>query len=134
MNPNRFKLDKRTGCMAIWDTEHPNYNPEYPGCHHDLPEIVWYEHGQPQEGGGWEFSELQTERIESIHRILLGEFPNIESLANLFSDIYAERVSDGREMSQLRSGFSQVQREVKRLADEVCAKIPSVAKDGGSGG
>jgi hypothetical protein len=41
----RFILDIRCGCAAVRDTEHPRYDKDYPGLHHDTCDVVEYKHG-----------------------------------------------------------------------------------------
>jgi hypothetical protein len=42
---DRYFLDKRVGCAAVRDRQHPNYDETYPGLHHYTPDVVEYRHG-----------------------------------------------------------------------------------------
>jgi hypothetical protein len=42
---DRYFLDKRVGCAAVRDRQHPNYDETYPGLHQDTPDVVEYRHG-----------------------------------------------------------------------------------------
>jgi len=48
----RYFVDERAGCAAVRDREHPKYNKDYPGLHHDTPDVIEYKHGSV-EGGKW---------------------------------------------------------------------------------
>lgn len=43
---DRFTLEERSGIIAIYDTEHPDYQ-DTPGCHADYPWVVAHWNGSP---------------------------------------------------------------------------------------
>jgi len=42
----RYFVDRRIGCIAVRDSEHPQYDPDYPGLHSDTVDVVEYWHGK----------------------------------------------------------------------------------------
>ena len=38
----RYFVDERSGCVAVRDRKHPEYDPEYPGLHPDMPDVVLF--------------------------------------------------------------------------------------------
>lgn len=42
----RFFLDERVGCIAIRDTQHPDYDVEHQGLDSELPDVVEFEMGK----------------------------------------------------------------------------------------
>lgn len=49
-NKERYFVDLRSGCGAIRDRFHPNYDPEYPGLHQDTIDVIEYIHGLQGDG------------------------------------------------------------------------------------
>ena len=41
----RFFVDLRSGCGAVRDRLHPNFEPDYQGLHNDTCDVVKYRHG-----------------------------------------------------------------------------------------
>lgn len=69
----RYFIDKRAGCAAVRDREHPKYDKDYQGLHQDTPDVVVYAHGfQNHEKKCWDmrpehmnYLELECERLNS---------------------------------------------------------------------
>lgn len=69
----RFFLDKRAGCAAIRDRQHPKYNEDYQGLHNDTCDVVEYKHGfQNHEKGCWDMSPEDIEYLENYCASLNG--------------------------------------------------------------
>ena len=51
----RYFLDIRSGCAAVRDSKHPNYDNDYPGLHHDTIDVIEYRHGY-QSKYGWQMN------------------------------------------------------------------------------
>lgn len=51
---DRYYIDERIGCIAIIDTQSPDYDPERRGVEEGTNGCVWYEHGFHTQIGGWE--------------------------------------------------------------------------------
>lgn len=63
----RYFVDIRSGCGAVRDRQHPDYNESYPGLHSDTPDVVLYKHGlKNTEFGGWEMSEEDIKELEEL--------------------------------------------------------------------
>ena len=74
MASERYFIDKRIGCIAIVDREHPDYDPSHPGIEPGTCGVVWYEHGlcvqdkcptcHRDRSGGWALAKGAIERAE----------------------------------------------------------------------
>lgn len=60
----RFFVDERIGCIAIRDTEHPRYDADYPGLHHDTCDVVWFRLGY-KDDSGWHIHESDRKTAEA---------------------------------------------------------------------
>ncbi len=69
----RFFLDKRAGCAAIRDRQHPKYNEDYQGLHNDTPDVVEYIHGfQNHDEKCWDMKPEDIEYLENYCASLNG--------------------------------------------------------------
>ena len=68
----RFFVDLRSGCGAVRDRLHLNFNPDYPGLHNDTIDVVEYRHGfQNSETNSWDMYkediDFLNERCDSLN-------------------------------------------------------------------
>ncbi|AUR90730.1 coil containing protein [Vibrio phage 1.149.O._10N.286.55.A12] len=59
----RYILDERVGCAAVIDTNHPEYDPDYPGLHSDTGGVVLYESFTNQSKMNISESEIEAARL-----------------------------------------------------------------------
>jgi len=62
----RYFLDIRSGCAAVRDTKHVDYDKDYPGLHHDTCDVVEYRHGFQSEDNGWEMKQSDIDELRAI--------------------------------------------------------------------
>ena len=60
----RFFVDKRVGCIAIRDTQHPEFDVEHQGLNSELPDVVKFEMGTLV-NNKWVVSEKRIEHFKS---------------------------------------------------------------------
>ena len=60
----RFFVDERVGCIAIRDTQHPEFDIEHQGLDSELPDVVKFEMGTLI-NNEWVVSEEMTEKFKS---------------------------------------------------------------------
>lgn len=60
----RFFVDERVGCIAIRDTQHPEFDIEHQGLDSELPDVVKFEMGTLI-NNEWVVSEEVTEKFKS---------------------------------------------------------------------
>ncbi len=60
----RFFVDERVGCIAIRDTQHPEFDVEHQGLDSELPDVVKFEMGTLI-NNEWVVSEEIIERFKS---------------------------------------------------------------------
>lgn len=60
---DRYLVDLRNGCGAVIDTQHPEYNSNYPGLHSDTGGVVLYKHGFVKDGS-WD---MRKEDIQELY-------------------------------------------------------------------
>lgn len=66
---SRFRVEERSGIVAIYDTEHDLYD-DTPGCHGDYPWCVAYWTGHPvkdEEKGYIKYWEVDNWKIKRAH-------------------------------------------------------------------
>lgn len=68
----RFFVDLRSGCGAVRDRLHPNFDPDYQGLHNDTCDVVEYRHGfQNSETKSWDMKQedidFLNERCASLN-------------------------------------------------------------------
>lgn len=64
---DRYFVDIRTGCGAVVDRHHPDYNESYPGLHRDTAGVVFYKHGlSNNENGGWDMREEDIQELKDL--------------------------------------------------------------------
>ena len=75
---SRFRVEERSGVVAVYDTEHPEYH-DTPGCHADYPWVVCSWHGRYVEpsspectngAGHWVLDKWQTDKAHEACRLL----------------------------------------------------------------
>jgi hypothetical protein len=64
-NLDRYFLDVRSGCAAIRDRHHKNFDPTYPGLHEDTPDVVKYIHGK-RTSSGWTLDSKELGMLEEL--------------------------------------------------------------------
>lgn len=70
-NNLRYFVDIRSGCAAIRDRHHPDYNPDYQGLHFDTIDVVEYKHGfQNKEIQSWDMLPEDIEHLVNKCKIL----------------------------------------------------------------
>ena len=62
----RYFLDIRSGCAAVRDTKHVDYDKDYPGLHHDTCDVVEYRHGFQSKDNGWEMKQSDIDELTVI--------------------------------------------------------------------
>lgn len=66
----RYIVDKRIGCCAVVDTQHPDYDPEYPGLGSEGNGVVKFWLGNmvviPGEGNTWALPEWCVTEAEAL--------------------------------------------------------------------
>ncbi len=67
----RYFLDIRSGCGAVRDKWHKDYDVDYPGLHQDTPGVVKYIHGQV-EAGSWAMRNEDLEDLADLCNALNG--------------------------------------------------------------
>ena len=82
---SRFRVEERSGVVAVYDTEHPEYH-DTPGCHADYPWVVCSWHGRyvkpsspecTNGAGHWVLEKWQTDKAHEACR-LLNANPKVE--------------------------------------------------------
>ncbi len=64
---DRYFLDIRTGCAAVMDRQHPDYDESYPGLHFDTGGVVLYKHGfKNNENGGWDMRQQEIDELQEL--------------------------------------------------------------------
>lgn len=61
----RYFVDIRSGCGAVRDRWHKSYDKDYPGLHHDTPDIIDYRHGY-QGNGVWNMSDVDIKYLNYL--------------------------------------------------------------------
>ena len=62
----RYFVDIRTGCAAVRDRQHPDYDETYPGLHSDTHDVVLYKHGLKVTEVGWEMRREDIRELEDL--------------------------------------------------------------------
>ena len=62
---DRYFVDIRSGCAAVIDRKHPDYNESYPGLHQDTSGVVLYKHGL-KNSGGWYMREEDIQELKNL--------------------------------------------------------------------
>lgn len=60
----RFFVDRRIGCIAIIDSQHPDFDKEYEGLNVDMPFIVKFQMGDLSRDG-WNIKEDVVRKFNS---------------------------------------------------------------------
>jgi hypothetical protein len=64
---DRYFVDIRSGCGAVRDRKHPDYNESYPGLHQDTGGVVLYKHGlKNNNNGGWDMREEDIQELQDL--------------------------------------------------------------------
>ena len=64
---DRYFVDIRSGCAAVIDRKHPDYNESYPGLHQDTSGVVLYKHGlKNNNSGGWYMREEDIQELKNL--------------------------------------------------------------------
>lgn len=68
---SRFRVEERSGIIAVYDTAHPEYDEDSPGCHGDYPWTVcfwkgWYD----EKAGHWSLEKRWIEKAHEACRLL----------------------------------------------------------------
>lgn len=86
MTGSRFRVERRSGIVAVYDTEHPEYQ-DTPGCHADYPWTVCSWHGTYDETAGhWKVDQRWVDKARAACELLntlsannMGERPETRS-------------------------------------------------------
>lgn len=77
MTEDRFFVDERSGCIAVRDRQHPKYDPNYNGLHHDTPDIIYYAHGYTnQTSKSWEVNNFDKIKAREVAEYLNATIKN----------------------------------------------------------
>ena len=64
---DRYFLDIRSGCGAVVDRKHPQYDESYPGLHQDTGGVVLYKHGLKNNNNGcWDMREEDIQELQDL--------------------------------------------------------------------
>jgi hypothetical protein len=64
---DRYFVDIRSGCGAVVDRKHPQYDERYPGLHQDTGGVVLYKHGlKNNNNGGWDMREEDIQELQDL--------------------------------------------------------------------
>ena len=70
MTGSRFRVERRSGIVAVYDTEHPEYQ-DTPGCHADYPWTVCSWHGAYDETAGhWNVDQRWIDKARAACELL----------------------------------------------------------------
>ena len=70
MTGSRFRVEERSGIVAVYDTEHPEYQ-DTPGCHADYPWTVCSWHGTFDETAGhWNVDQRWIDKAHAACELL----------------------------------------------------------------
>lgn len=70
MTGSRFRVERRSGIVAVYDTEHPEYQ-DTPGCHADYPWTVCSWHGTYDETAGhWKVDQRWIDKAYAACELL----------------------------------------------------------------
>ena len=61
----RFFIDKRAGCIAVRDRQHPQYDSTYQGLHFDTPDVICYFHGK-QGKDSWYVGNMEESKCKKV--------------------------------------------------------------------
>lgn len=61
----RYFVDIRSGCGAVRDREHEDFDETYQGLHHDTCDVVEYKHGYT-DNGIWMMSEDDIKYLNDL--------------------------------------------------------------------
>ena len=87
---DRFKVEERTGIIAVYDTSHPGYE-DAPGCHADYPWVVASWTGVYNESEGfWSMQQWQRDKAYALCNLLNGKENGGLGVGNL-----SQSISDG---------------------------------------
>jgi hypothetical protein len=65
----RFFVDIRSGCGAVRDRLHPQYDPDYPGLHQDTVDVIEYRHGFRNTGDSGIFWDMKQEDVDFLNEL-----------------------------------------------------------------
>ena len=64
---DRYFVDIRSGCGAVVDRKHPDYDDSYTGLHQDTGGVVLYKHGlKNNNNGGWDMREEDIQELQDL--------------------------------------------------------------------
>jgi hypothetical protein len=70
MTGSRFRIEERSGIVAVYDTAHPEYQ-DTPGCHADYPWTVCSWHGAYDEKAGhWNVDQRWIDKARAACELL----------------------------------------------------------------
>lgn len=70
MTGSRFRVEERSGIVAVYDTTHPEYR-DTPGCHADYPWTVCSWHGAYDETAGrWNVDQRWIDKARAACELL----------------------------------------------------------------
>jgi len=70
MTGSRFRVEERSGIIAVYDTAHPEYQ-DTPGCHADYPWTVCSWHGAfDEKAGHWNVDQRWVDKARAACELL----------------------------------------------------------------
>lgn len=102
----RYFVDIRSGCGAVRDRKHENYNERYPGLHHDTSDVVEYKHGF-QGKGTWNMLQEDIDYLNNLCNRLNRAELNIKTK----DDLFFEEIEFGTELFNSLVGLTNLEND-----------------------
>ena len=95
MTGSRFRVERRSGRVAVYDTEHPEYQ-DTPGCLDDYPWTVCSWHGTFDETAGhWKVDQRWIDKAHAACELLNTLSANLYNRENDMSDNDKAKIKEG---------------------------------------
>ena len=102
----RYFVDIRSGCGAVRDRKHENYNERHPGLHHDTSDVVEYKHGF-QGKGPWNMLQEDIDYLNNLCNRLNRAELNIKTK----DDLFFEEIEFGTELFNSLVGLTNLEND-----------------------
>lgn len=96
LTKQRYFLDLRGGCGAVRDSLHKDYNPNYPGLHHDTSDVVEFRMGYRGDGC-WNMKQDDIDYLTNLCNQLNEPSGNSEQLEYYYLKANYDRFKKGDE-------------------------------------
>ncbi len=80
----RYIVDIRSGCGAVIDTKHEDYDKDYPGLHQDTSGVVEYKHGF-RSTDGWDMKKEDVDYLNNLCYTLNKQPKQVEEIEAVYT-------------------------------------------------